>query len=83
MVCMCMYVCVHAYMYVCIRRRYSADYLQVMVRQMRKNKAGLVKLSGWFVYSCKLHYFGYFDPGKALLDSIFVSEILCVFLCRN
>jgi hypothetical protein len=27
----------------------------------------LVKLSGWFVYSCKLNLFGYFDPAETAI----------------
>ncbi len=30
---------------------------------MEPPQARLVKLSGWFLYSCRINFFGYFDPG--------------------
>ena len=32
---------------------YAARYLDDMIEAMHRSKALLVKLSGWFVYSCK------------------------------
>ena len=46
---------------------YAPEYLDVMVARLLAADADLVKLSGWFVYSCKLNYFGYFDPGQTAI----------------
>ncbi|KAJ1479698.1 nucleotide-diphospho-sugar transferase, partial [Baffinella frigidus] len=43
---------------------YAPAYLSSMVAELRRTQASVVKLSGWFVYSCKLKFFGYFDPGE-------------------
>jgi len=46
---------------------YAPTYLETMVDALEDNEAQLVKLSGWFVFSCKLRFFGYFDPAETTI----------------
>ena len=46
---------------------YAPTYLDVMVSRLHTSKADFVKLSGWFVYSCTLKFFGYFDPAETAI----------------
>jgi hypothetical protein len=40
---------------------------QLSTKKIKLKKKEMVKLSGWFVFSCKLKFFGYWDPGESAI----------------